>query len=739
MSTRRSQLYEFGPYRLDIAERRLERDGAPVPLTPKAFETLVALVERSGHLVEKNELMKAVWADTFVEESNLTNNIYELRKILGHAEDGRSYIETVPKRGYRFVGPVVAPSTEALIVEKRTLTRIVTEQREEEPPGRLAITRAIRQPRSLLLASALVVVGAIALYGGYRLIARQDGAEKATSRVPFEAMDISRVTTTGNITHSAISADGKYVATVVKDASGNSVWLKHLDAPSNVRIAGPAVTEYISVAFAPSTDSISYVYYIALDHDKGVSTLFRVPVMGGNADTVASDIYPIGFSPNGERIAFIRPNDDSSTLVVANADGSNQRVVAARRKPDFFLLEWNAPAWSPDGKTIVCPVSLTDQRGRYETLVGVDPTDGSQVPLTGQRWSSAGQAAWLPNGGGLLATAREHSDSPKQVWHVRAHDGRASQVTHDLNNYEDLSLTAAGDRLVAVQVQAVSTISVAPTTGAASATREQKSLTRARSEAGVLDAVAWTRDGRIVFASNAGNSGSDIWIMNADGSNAKQLTVGARVAQGLTTTTDGRYIVFSSGVTGGFHLWRVDTDGGNLRQLTNGGGEFYPHATPDGRWVVYQTDLRNDPRVWKVPIDGGQPQQLTTTRAAKPAVSPDGRMIAYTYLDSDLRPSRWGIGIVPSAGGGRVKRFDFPQTVIHRYIRWSPDGRSIAFVNDAGGYSDIWLQPLDGSGAKPLTDFRAEQIVAFDWSSDGRALAFVRTVETSDVVRIQSR
>ena len=128
MSTRPQHLYEFGPYRLDTAEQLLLRDGEPVPLTPKSFETLLALVERSGHLVEKDELMKVVWADAFVEESNLTNNVYALRKLLGPGENGSSYIETVPKRGYRFTAPVKKLSPEALVVEKRTVTRVVTEE-----------------------------------------------------------------------------------------------------------------------------------------------------------------------------------------------------------------------------------------------------------------------------------------------------------------------------------------------------------------------------------------------------------------------------------------------------------------------------------------------------------------------------------------------------------------------------------------------------------------------------------
>ena len=125
---RAQHLYEFGPYRLDTAEQLLLRNGKPVPLTPKAFETLVALVERGGHLVEKEELMKVVWSDAYVEESNLTNNVAAIRKLLGQGKSGRNYIETVPKRGYRFTAPVKELPFEALVVEKRSHTRIVTEE-----------------------------------------------------------------------------------------------------------------------------------------------------------------------------------------------------------------------------------------------------------------------------------------------------------------------------------------------------------------------------------------------------------------------------------------------------------------------------------------------------------------------------------------------------------------------------------------------------------------------------------
>ncbi|MDQ2856321.1 MAG: winged helix-turn-helix domain-containing protein, partial [Acidobacteriota bacterium] len=106
MSQGDSLCYRFGPYSLDVYERVLTREGCAVPLTPKAFETLLVLVQNSGHVVPKDDLMKAVWPDAFVEEANLTQNIFALRKVFGESSAVPQHIETVPRRGYRFVASV---------------------------------------------------------------------------------------------------------------------------------------------------------------------------------------------------------------------------------------------------------------------------------------------------------------------------------------------------------------------------------------------------------------------------------------------------------------------------------------------------------------------------------------------------------------------------------------------------------------------------------------------------------
>ncbi|HEX8617383.1 MAG TPA: transcriptional regulator, partial [Thermoanaerobaculia bacterium] len=123
--------YEFGPFRLDASERRLLRDGTPVPLAPKVIDTLLVLLERRGSVVTKEELIARLWPDTFVQESNLTQHIFMLRRALD--QGGEPYIETVPRRGYRFareVRPILDDAPEELLVSNRTKIRVITEETE---------------------------------------------------------------------------------------------------------------------------------------------------------------------------------------------------------------------------------------------------------------------------------------------------------------------------------------------------------------------------------------------------------------------------------------------------------------------------------------------------------------------------------------------------------------------------------------------------------------------------------
>ena len=530
MGEQNHYIYEFGPFRLDARKRLLLREGEIVPLKPKAFDTLLALVEGCGRVVEKDELMRRVWPDTAVEEGNLTFNISSLRKALGDDPRRHEYIVTIPGEGYRFVAGVRATFDELVVHESTSIT--VEEEEEGETrgkdempfPPRLAVSPAPKSGariftggRLWLGVAALFVAGAASAFGIYLLVSGRPPRGESRVVVPFREMSISRLTTSGRNTHTAISPDGKYVAHVTRDEQGESLWVRHVGAPTSVRIAGPAVTEYVSVTFAPDGDSI---YYLTLDRDKGESTLYRVPVLGGPPSMAAHNLGPIGFSPDAGQITFVLPDRTESRLIVANADGTNRRTLAVLRSPEFFRESWNAPAWSPDGRTIACQARLNDERGQYETVVGVS---GSLRPLTSARWNYTGQPVWLADGSGLLVSADENATTPVQVWHISLQSGEATRVTNDLNNYQDLSLTADASGLAAVQIHAVSSIWVAPDADASRAKQ-------VASDVGWVQEMAWTPDGRIIYRSNAGGSG-DIWAMDSDGSNPKQLTTGAGVSR----------------------------------------------------------------------------------------------------------------------------------------------------------------------------------------------------------------
>ncbi len=438
-------------------------------------------------------------------------------------------------------------------------------------------------------------------------------------------------------------------------------------------------------------------------------------------------------------------SNQATQLVIANADGTGATEVAGRQRPDYFCAIHNGPAWSPDGKNIVATLSTQDQVGQYDTVLSVNREGGTEKVVTSQRWWGIENLSWLRDGGGLLATVQENTSSPAQVWHISYPGGEARRITNDLNQYDGISVTSDTRAFVTVQTSTLSSVWVTSFDGTATANGQPDALidesrsVRVASEVGEISGVTWSPDGDVVYVSRASGT-SNLWMMGRDGSQLKQLTTDAQVEEGVAVSPDRRYIAFASLSAGVYNIWRSDADGRNLKQLTDGKGDTFPHFSPDSRWIVFQrSSSEATATLWKVSVDGGEAVQLTETRVQKPRVSPDGKLIAYYYLDSESPGSRWRMAVIPIDGGRRVKIFDFPPMVSSRLVRWTPDGKALAYLDNREGASNIWLQSLDGSEPKQLTDFKAEHILSFDWSHDGRSLALVRAARASDVVLIETR
>jgi TolB protein len=341
---------------------------------------------------------------------------------------------------------------------------------------------------------------------------------------------------------------------------------------------------------------------------------------------------------------------------------------------------------------------------------------------------------WLSDGSGLILSGRDLETQLSQLWIISYTDGGLRRITNDLSSYQGVSLTADGKTAVSVQQNRLSNIWVAPETDASIG---RKITSEVGKDEG-LSGVAWTPDGRIVYTARVTGT-QDLWIVNQDGSNNRQLTFNVKANFSPAASPDGRYIVFVSDRTGNIELWRMDPDGGNPVQLTDSSGiEAEPSFSPDGKWLVYLVlDSNNKPTIWKMNIDGSNQRQLTEMDSGRPTVSPDGKYLACDY--GVARPEApIKLAVIPFEGGPPAKLLDLPVVVKSRTFRWTSDGKALVYIGDGDRVHNLWSQSLDGSPPKQLTDFKSDRIYRFDLSRNGKGFALARGNESSDVVLISN-
>lgn len=726
-----NEVYEFGPFSLDLAERELLRAGESLILPAKVFDLLKLLVEQSGQTLEKDQLLEQLWPDTFVEENSLTQLVFQLRKTLGESAAKQQYVETVPRRGYRFVADVrrVQRSAGDLIVTSRSGTTIVIEEEEEETNGTLVETqpapvelpRVAPSPRGFSF-KQLAAVASLLLIPLLGFVAYRFFNQPAP---PFQQKTMHKLATAGKALRPALSPDGQLVAYAVEDGERQSLWLGQTATTNRIQLMPPAETSVLGLCFSPDGQ---FVYYTAQSKGQQVAALHAVSMLGGAARKILDDVdSPVSFAPDGKQFAFVRnaPMQGESALFIANADGTNERRLALRQAPDNFSEQ--GVAWSPDSKVIACSISSGKPGESFMQVAAVNVSDGQVQPIGAQTWYAAMQPAWLPDGGGLVVSAWDHTASvfADQLWYVAYPSGAVSRVTDELTSFEGVASAARADLLAAWRSERLSHLWVVPANNPAQARQLDANIGDNYSQLFGLD---WTTTGKLLYSSHhSGNA--DLWTLNADGTNQRQLTVGgARELQPIATA-DGRYIVYLAFSGRTPHVWRMDADGSNARQLTNGLGEQSPSVTPDGRWVIFGT-RETGKLISKVSIDGGETTGLVSHVASRPVVSPDGQWIACLYLDEEMQRIR--PAIVPITGGKATKIFrDMPRPEWDSF-KWTPDSRALTYI----GASNLWLQPIDGGAARQLTAFKSDRIFRFAWSPDGKSVVCDRGEDLKEIILI---
>jgi len=695
----------------------------PLPLTrysevPEELERIVRKVLRKNK-EERYQTASDLAHDLKSLRQELAVEARFIKRSFQPDSKGR---ETATLSGGQAVTAVVPPS------EARTLPVDVSHSTSSAEYETSKIKNHEQAP-ALFFAFVLLIVGVTL---GLYTVLRRDPTPTSNPPAPFQTIEFNRLTNTGKVEDAVISLDGKYVAYVAEDGGRKSIWLKQVTTSNNVEIVPPAEKQFYGSTF--SHDS-NYLYYIVKERNNSIGVLHRVPVLGGVSVKLIVDVDgSISLSPDGKQLAFVRGSSGGErALMLANADGSKERKLASRTGIDAF--SFGGPAWSPDGKSIACGAGKTEETGPYMSVVAVDVADGSVKPITTQKWKDIGRLAWLQDGKGLVLTARDLGlRSASQLWYLSYPNGEARRITKDLQDYDGVSLTSDSTALVSNQTQTISGIWTAPNDDA----NRAKQILSNKYDGygyGFYSRFSWTPNGQIIYTSLIQFTPS-IWVMTAQGTGNKQLTPDSSSNNFPSVTSDARYVVFLSDRTGFTNVWRMDADGNNEKQLTNGVDDTWPWCSPDGQWVIYHSLVQGKRTLRRVSINGGDSQQLTDYSSVGPVVSPDGRWISCYYRPETKAP--WKLAIIPFDGGPPVKTFEVPQNVLFTsLVRWTPDGLALAYITSRDGISNIWIQPLDGSPSKQATDFKSDQIFWFDWSRDGRQLGVSRGAVTSDVVLIK--
>jgi serine/threonine protein kinase len=706
----RTDLFSFGAVLYEMATGTLPHRGAtsaaifdailhkaPVPptrLNPELPPELERIISKA---LEKDQKLR------YQDASDLCADVQRLKRDTGS-------------------GPAAVTHQRAATFSKESLA--------EYTSSNAVIVEAAKQHKLGLTAGlviALVIIAA-AGYGFYSLL-------NARRAAPFQSFAITQVTNNGNSIAAAISPEGKYLLSVLYDQGEQSLWLRHLQTSSDARVIAPTDASYRNLTFSPDGD---YFYFRkATDNTSTSWNVLRAPVLGGTPQLVVRDVdSAITFSPDGKRIAYVRANDPDAgkfQVLIANADGKNEKVFfggPVTVAPQFV-------SWSSDGKQIASIISGPgDATGaiQFHDLISANVEVHSLFNKV-----QFNELAWLPEARGLIVTYQNNPTpvARSQIGFLSSLGAQFRPITNDTNSYQTLTLSADGKTLAAIQRKGTQTLYLLPTTGFAGGFPNPASTQHKDSFL-----FGWAANGDLYFA-----DGSDLLQMSTDGSTKTKLLSdrGATVIR-ATGCPDGRYILVERSNRDGtdkINIWRYDVDGSNPKQLTAGAWDVDATCTRDGKWVYYKELLSY--QILRVAMDGGSPEAVPGTvipnavfAATDMAISADGNRLALLLAGTEQSNPVEKIALVPLDAGSkaRVQLLD-PDPRITSSPRFTPDGNAIVYPIRENGLENLWLQPLDGSRGREITNFQSDTIQMFEFSPDGKTLGLLRSHTESDVVLLR--
>ena len=581
------------------------------------------------------------------------------------------------------------------------------------------VERARSHPRALVLAVATLVMTAAVL--GIVLWPR--GSKVGANRL-FENVQVSQVTATGNAWRPALSPDGKFAVYVRRDGEDRSLRIRQLGTDRDLEIV--AAQPGLNIQAATVTPDGRFVDFVR--GKSGAMTLWRMPFLGGAPKRVIDNVNSaVGWSPDGRQFAFIRAGfDGSSALLVANAEGTNERTLATRKLPAQFLSfdsrgtpsgqgSGICPSWSSDARTLAI-IGFEPVAGvRTRQAVFVDVTSGAERAIPLLNGSSADGIEWLDSGR-LLLSLLGPNDAVSQFWVLSYPKAEWSRLTNDLSNYASFSISADRRSVAAARWDYRVGISVLENGSS------QPTVKVAPTPFVGVD-LSWAGERLLYAVLSPADNVPAVWALGRGQSDPEELIANA---SSPAAAANGQTIVFSRVKNGRLSMWRANGDGREAVPV-GASASARVNLTSDGKQVVFLSLDSGVQSAWIMSLDGGKPRQLTNVYTFQPVPSPDGKSLAFVSVD-EKRQSL--ISICAISDCSSTRNLPVPRRPLA--MQWTPDGRGLAYSLG----SNIWVQKLDDTAPHQLTHFPEDdhRIEDFAWSPDGKRLAFSRSRTTWDLV-----
>jgi Tol biopolymer transport system component/DNA-binding winged helix-turn-helix (wHTH) protein len=627
-------------YELDRDAMELRKHGVPIRLQEQPFRVLAMLAERPGEIITREQLQERIWGNTFVDfDQSLNKAVNRLREALNDNAGTPHYVETVPRRGYRFIAPVAEiPATEAPAPPS---------------PATGAPARQQRPGRRLVWVAALLA--AFALGVGTLWLVRSPAKPPAAPSNP-----IPLSTYPGNQGRPSFSPDGNQVAFAWGGEKQNNtdIYVKMIGANGPpLRLTTDAAPDW-DPAWSPDGRFIAFLQYLPT----GKTAVLLMPAIGG-LERKVTEISSISgrpaWSTDGSWLALSERDSETEpfALSLLSVDTGEKRRLTSPPKQSIGDFD---PAFSPDGRSLAFSRSIDAQ--------SLFLSDLYQLPLS-EGWKPAGEPrqitfgnqgaedpAWTADGREIVYSAG--SMVRRGLWRIavlghgasRAEPQRLPDVGDDVSQP---AISRSGHRLAYVHWLRHTSIwrMAAPSLegkGLRSLNQPTPLISSTRND----ETPQFSPDGRKIAFTSTRSGSLEVWVCDADGSNAVQVT--SFGGPGVTTprwSPDGGRIAFDSNAAGEFDIYVVGASGGRpQRMTTNPANDGNPSWSHDGRWIYFDSARTGQQQVWKMSANGGEAVQVTKDGGYAPLESPDGKFLYYTK--ALLSTSLWKI---PIEGGEASK------------------------------------------------------------------------------------